>query len=286
MAKAFHLPSWRKVQIDRKYHRKAAVVSAVLSEMDRFFEYTTEQVVLQAFATLRFKEPDLSATDVIAERFYKRAITEGWKSAHEEALTEKTGGKQRLAGPPKAGIKPLKFLVDFFSDRKAWAKVLSRKGFLVERLKRAYLQKLKHRFDEVIPQILSGETSPEAVKNHLSTAWEASRARTENIFRTETTKYFTETQISYFSASDVEIIGYLFDSVRDTGRSSWCKDRHGLIYRPGTDLLRQNSPPCHWQCRSHLIALANTEYNRKLLADPARDPSRRSVEPLPPAWRR
>jgi SPP1 gp7 family putative phage head morphogenesis protein len=286
LGKAFKLPVWRKAQIDRKYHRKAAVVFSVLSQINQYFEQVTDQVVTHAFLNLRFKEPNLSSADHIAEHFYRRVITEGWKSAHEEALLEKDGGKQRLTAPPLGRIQPMKFLVEFFSDKKAWDKILSRKQFIVERLKRAYLQKLKRKFDEVLPEILSGETTPQEVKAHLSRAWDSTRSRTESIFRTETTKYFTETQLSYFSASDTDIIGYLFDSIGDSGRTSWCKDRHGLIYRPGTALLKQNAPPCHWQCRSHLIALANTEYNRKMLEDPARDPEKRTVAPLPPSWRK
>jgi SPP1 gp7 family putative phage head morphogenesis protein len=262
------------------------VVAAAIAEMDHLFDYATEQVGLQALATGQFKEPNLSGADIIGERFYRRVITEGWKCAHEEALIEKERGKQRLAAPPKAAVKPLQFLVEFFGDVKSWGKILSRKNFLIERLKRAYLQRLKKRFNEILPELLSGKKTPQEVKIHLGQAWGSTRGRTENIFRTETTKYFTEAQISYFSGSDVDIIGYLFDSVKDSGRSLWCKSRHGLIYRPGTDLLRKNSPPCHWQCRSHLIALANTVYNRKMLADPERDPSLHPVESLPSGWGR
>jgi SPP1 gp7 family putative phage head morphogenesis protein len=286
MAKSFRLPQWRKCQIDRKYQRQTWVISQALLEMDHFIQYTTDHLPSRAMTHLGYQDPDLSAIDVIGERFYRHVVTEGWKSAHEEALVEKSAGKQRLAAPPKAGIRPLQFLVELFGNKKDWDKVLKRKTFLMARLKRAYLRKLKRRFNEILPKILSGQTSSQEVKTHLLQAWESSRARTENIFKTETTKYFTETQISYFSTSDVEIIGYLFDSVRDMARSIWCKDRHGLIYRPGSDLLRKNVPPCHWQCRSHLIALANTESNRKLLVDPERDPTKRSVEPLPSGWRR
>ncbi len=286
MAKSFRIPPWRKLQINRKYQRQMIVVAAAIAEMDHLFDYATEQVGLQALATGQFKEPNLSGADIIGERFYRRVITEGWKCAHEEALIEKERGKQRLAAPPKAAVKPLQFLVEFFGDVKSWGKILSRKNFLIERLKRAYLQRLKKRFNEILPELLSGKKTPQEVKIHLGQAWGSTRGRTENIFRTETTKYFTEAQISYFSGSDVDIIGYLFDSVKDSGRSLWCKSRHGLIYRPGTDLLRKNSPPCHWQCRSHLIALANTVYNRKMLADPERDPSLHPVESLPSGWGR
>ena len=256
-----------------------------MQEMDAVLRDAALLVAQEAIRSGRYVEPDLSALDPIAETFYKRVITEGWKSAQAEAKELPGPMKHRLAEMPKAGVKPLRFLVDLFSDKKTWGTILRRKQFLVDRLRRGYLRKLKQRFNEVVPRLLTGKASPEEVKSELAKTWEASRARVENIFRTETTKYFTETQLSYFNG-EPGIIGYLFDSGRDSGRSGWCKSRHGLIYRPGTALLRENKPPCHWNCRSHLVPLVDTEHNRRMLEDPERDPEKRQVVPLPASWNR
>jgi SPP1 gp7 family putative phage head morphogenesis protein len=286
MAKPFRLPAWRKNQIEEKYRRKRAVASSAAREINRVLERATESIIEQAIRQGRFVEPDLSELDQVGKRFYLRVIESGWRAAAvEEREIKASSSKQRLANLPKGRIRPLEFLVDLFKDQNTWPSILKRSQTLMDRLRRGYLRKIKRKFEEVVPRMLSGEASPSEVKKELTEAWQASHSRVENIFRTETTRYFTETQLSYFGDSD-EIIGFLFDSVGDSGRSPWCTTRHGLVYRPGTELLRKNAPPCHWSCRSHLIPLANTESNRRLLADPDRDPAHRTVEPLPAGWER
>ena len=120
-------------------------------------------------------------------------------------------------------------------------------------------------------------------KKRMMSTFDATKSRVETIFRTETTTYFDQTQVRYFQ-SDPEIIGFLFDALLDSATTKICRSRHGLVYRPKTQELREVTGACHYNCRKHLIALANTEYNRKLLADPNRDPSKRKVAPLLPGW--
>jgi SPP1 gp7 family putative phage head morphogenesis protein len=286
MAKPFRLPSWRKRQIEEKYRRKHAVVSSVVHEVNRVLHRATDTIVEHAIREGRFVEPDLSGLDQVGRHFYLRVIESGWREANaEDKEIRAAGSKRRLTQIPKGRIRPLEFLVDLFKDKKTWPAILKRSQTLMDRLRRTYLRKIKKRFEEVVPRMLSGEASPSEVKKELGEAWQTSQSRVENIFRTETTRYFTETQLSYFGENE-EIIGFLFDSVGDSGRSPWCKSRHGLVYKPGSELLRKNSPPCHWNCRSHLIPLANTESNRRMLSDPDRDPEKHSVEPLPRGWER
>jgi SPP1 gp7 family putative phage head morphogenesis protein len=286
MAKPFRLPSWRKRQIEEKYRRKSAIVSGVVHEINRVLHRATDSIVEHAIREGRLVEPDLTELNEVGRRFYLRVIEGGWREANaEDREIRAAASRQRLASLPKGRIRPLEFLVDLFKDKNTWPRILKRSEKLMDRLRNAYLRKIKRRFEEVVPRMLTGEASPAEVKKELSEAWQSSESRVENIFRTETTRYFTETQLSYFDDND-EIIGFLFDSVGDSGQSNWCRSRHGLVYRPGTELLRKNSPPCHWNCRSHLIPLANTETNRRMLADPERDPEKRSVEPLPRGWER
>lgn len=193
-------------------------------------------------------------------------------------------GVRRLAGLP-SGKVPLRQLVAFFQDKRRWGPIDRRRQKLIDRLRKAYLLKLQRKFREVVPSMLSGEKSPAKAQEELMEAWHASRARVGTIFDTETTKYFCQTQVAFFEG-DPEIIGFLFDSVRDTSRTEICRCRHGLIFKPGSKLLRANTPALHWRCRSHLIALADTEYNRKLLEDPERDPERKTLVPLPKGWKK
>jgi SPP1 gp7 family putative phage head morphogenesis protein len=148
-----------------------------------------------------------------------------------------------------------------------------------------YLRKLGKKFQSILPKLDTNEMTPQEAKTELLEAWDASKSRVELIFRTETTTYFGKTQVAFFNG-EPDIIGFLFDSIRDRSRTAWCKTRHGLVYRPNTKLLTENTPSCHWNCRSHLIPLADTPENRKMLEDPNRDPELKKVEPLPPGWRK
>jgi len=161
---------------------------------------------------------------------------------------------------------------------------MKRNKAIVDRVRKAYLAKLQRKFRAIVPRLDANAITPAEAKKEMMSAWEASKSRVELIFRTETSTYFGKTQVNFFN-SDPQIIGFLFDSVRDAARTEICRSRHGLIFRPRTKLLEQNTPACHYNCRSHLIPLANTPYNRKLLDDPSRDPANHKLAPLPHGWR-
>lgn len=231
----------------------------------------------------KFAEPPLDAMYDVSESFYRSTITHAHRNAAEDKRAQQ--GKRKLAARRyNSPIVPkLRDLESVFRDRRFWPSMMKRSEQLTERLRRSYLQKLRRKFRDVWPRIQSGDISPDEAKKSMMQAWDASKSRVNTIFRTETTTYFAKTQVAFFEDDD-EIIGFLFDSVADSDRTSWCRSRHGLIYRPGTELLRRNTPSCHWHCRSHLIPLANTPHNRRLLEDPDRDPEKRTVVPLPPGW--
>lgn len=285
MAKAFQLPRWRKQQIDDKYRRKTKVVKAAVHEMEAVMSKAVDYILEHA-KTGEFRAPSLNEMFAVSRDFYRGVVTQAYHSSEYEKHAQ--SGKRRLASINNPKMPKLKGLEVLFRDRRFWPSLMKRSEKLTERLRRAYLQKLRRKFKDLLPQLMSGELSPENAKKRMMNAWEASKSRVETIFRTETTKYFGETQVAYFK-SDPEIIGFLFDSIRDDTRTKICKSRHGLIYRPdstGKTGLAYNTPALHYNCRSHLIALANTPYNRKMMEDPARDPERKSVEPLMPGWKK
>jgi SPP1 gp7 family putative phage head morphogenesis protein len=234
-------------------------------------------------STRIYAEPSLNDMFGATETFYRSVVSEAFRSCEEERIA--MSGRRRLAKGPTGIPKRVKSLDQIFRNAKYWQSIMKRSNALTNRLKRQYLRKLKTKFDEIVPMMNSGEITPTEVKEHMISAWTASKPRVTTIFRTETTNYFGKTQVNFFQ-DDPDIIGFLFDSIRDSHRTKICKDRHGLIYRPGTKLLKENTPALFYNCRSHLIALANTAYNRKLLEDPDRDPTKRAVAPLPPGWRK
>lgn len=229
----------------------------------------------------RYSEPQLNEMFAITDHFYRSVVEQAFYASQDEKKSQR--GKKRLAKePPK---NSLKVLAQVFEDKREWPKMMRRSKKLTERLRKDYLQKLKRKFKEVMPRVNSGEISPDEAKSQMMDTWHASKARVETIFRTETTNYFAQTQVKFFEEDD-EIIGFLFDSIRDTSRTEICRSRHGLVYKPNTAELHENTPALHYNCRSHLIALANTPENRKMVNDPSRDPANKKVEPLPPGWRK
>lgn len=285
MAKPFKIPAWRKRQIDDKFKRKSRVVNSAVKEMEAVMSKAVDYILEHA-KTGEFKAPSLNEMFAVSEGFYRDVVTQSYHASEAERRAQ--GGKRRLASINNPKIPKLKALESLFRDRRFWPSLMKRSAKLTERLRKAYLQKLRRKFKDLLPQILANDVTPENAKKRMMGAWEASKSRVETIFRTETTKYFGETQTAYFK-DDPAIIGFMFDSIRDGSRTKICSSRHGLIYRPGTSGksgLAYNTPALHWNCRSHLIALANTAYNRKMLEDPARDPENKAVAPLPPGWKK
>ena len=281
--KPFPVPAWRKRHINQKYARKNRVIVSAVTEMEEVMKRAVDEIYDHAVKTHHFAEPSLNEMFTVSDRFYRRVVEQSFYSAEEEKKMQV--GRKRLGKAPPKMPRSLRDLHQVFGDKRYWPKIMKRSKVMTERLRKSYIRKLRKKFDEMMPRITSGEWSPAEAKTHLMETWKTSRSRVENIFRTETTNYFGKTQVAFFE-NDPEILGFLFDSIKDTARTDICRSRHGLIYRPGTKLLRENTPACHWQCRSHLIALANTPYNRKMLSDPDRDPSKKSVVPLPSGWRK
>jgi SPP1 gp7 family putative phage head morphogenesis protein len=266
----------------QKFKRQDRVIAAAMARVNSILETGVDETYSHIQKSETFKEPKLDGLETAMQDFYIHAITEGYHSAvAEKALMTK---KKRLAAIPKGKIPSLKALVDLFKDKRLWPSAMKRSKKLTDRLRKSYLGKLRFRFKYLVPEILAGTKTPEEIKNELKLAWKSTKSRVELIFRTETTKYFAETQVTFFQ-NDEDIIGFLFDSVADSGRTEICRSRHGMVLLPKSKALKLNTPSLHYNCRSHLIALASTNYNRKLMNESLRQPSNRTLAPLPHGWR-
>ena len=278
----FRLPKGKRAKVNRTLQRKETVVRDASTRMEKTMRAAINQIAEHYQRTGRYADPDLSQMETDGEMFYRAVVTAAFLDA--EDLKGRKPGKKRLSKLPFGIPNSLRSLEQIFRDSRYWPKVLKRNKLLTDKLRKAYLAKLRKKFQTVVPMLTQGFMSVEDVKEKLQEEWQTSRARVETIFRTETTTYFTKTQIAYFKGDDA-ILGFIFDSIIDKARTPICKSRHGLVYRPDSPLLQKNQPPCHFNCRSHLIPLANTPANRKMLEDPQRDPTIRKVIPLPPGWR-
>jgi SPP1 gp7 family putative phage head morphogenesis protein len=274
--KNFRVPPKTNAWIKKKYSRKRRVINKAVEHMEAVMLDAIQYILDHWDGTDRFPEPTLNGMYGVSENFYRDVNQEAVLSAKEKVLPK--NGKKKLA-------RSLPSLERTFRDKRRWPKTMKRSKILTDRLRKQYTQKLREKFAEIVPAMKDGSITPMEAKKEMIKSWDASKARVETIFRTETTNYFGKAQVEFFE-DDPEIIGFLFDSLKDSASTNICRSRHGLIYKPGSKLLADNTPALHWNCRSHLIPLVNTPENRKMVSDPSRDPSKKSVVPLPKNWRK
>lgn len=118
----------------------------------------------------------------------------------------------------------------------------------------------------------------------IQQATRVSRARAYTIVETETTRYYNTVRINTYNAIDT-VVAYLFICVRDAATTKWCKSRSGVVFFKATDLLRHNTPPCHYNCRSELLPLSRLNpAHRKLLENASNWAQNRALVPLLPEW--
>lgn len=283
--KPFKLPRAKQAQVNRKINLADRVTSKTVKAMEAVMHKAVGHILEGFEKTGHYLEPSLMDMFGVSENFYRDVTIAAFHSCQEEA-----GHSVRVKhlSAPRAAIgipKRFRKLETALDDRRYWGKTMKRSKALTDRLRKQYQRKLRVQFEKLMPLILDGEISPEEAKKRMVEVWRTSESRVETIFRTETTNYFGKASVNFFEDSP-DIIGFLFDSIRDSARTEICRSRHGLVYRPGSELLRKNTPSLHFNCRSNLIALANTPDNRRLLEDPARDPSKRKVADLPSGWRK
>ena len=281
------MPAWRKTQNRKNNHRKDLLISRTVTDMETVMRKAVDAIIDHANLTGKFFDPPLNGMFQVSDNFYFHIVEQSWYATQEEKNAQK--GKKRLAlkDAPIGLPRDLKSMEKIFRDKRYWPKILKRSKTLTERLRKSYLQKLRRKFKDLWPQLSSGTLGPKEAKAKMMQAWDASKSRVETIFRTETTTYFAKVQTNFFQ-SDPEIIGFLFDSVRDIARTDICKSRHGMIYRKeytGIHSISYNTPSLHFNCRSELIPLANTPENQKMVDDPKRDPRKHITVPLPKGWR-
>jgi len=278
-----HMSKWRQRQVKSVERRQNRVVSRFSRELALVMESIVDSVWEHYEKTNHFALPSGNKMFNVTEEFYRQVIISAVESSQYTLKLQ--DGKKRLSKLPVGIPKVVTNIDQIFRDTRYWPKIIRRSKILTDKLRKEYFGKLKKQFNVIVPLLLRGDVTPKQAKDKMKDVLKATKPRVETIFRTETTNYFTKTQTAFFE-DDEDIIGFMFDAVRDSSNTSICRARHGLIYRPKTKLLKENSPALHYNCRSHLIPIANTVQNRKLLSDPSRDPSKKSVPPLPKGWRK
>ena len=85
------------------------------------------------------------------------------------------------------------------------------------------------------------------------------KARAENIARTEATTAYNQGRLAAFLQAREFITGVQFMAILDARVTDICQHRDGLYFKLDDPVLRQNTPPLHYQCRSVLSPVSRWE---------------------------
>lgn len=284
-AKPYRLPPAKARAVASAVREQDAITTRITNQIVGPMQHAAMEVLERLLAGEPFRDPNLHGIDRAMEHFLRLVVYRAIRHADEQQFAESRTRTKRLGKYPKGRIPTIESLAELYNDTAAMNGMRTRNRLYTQRLKNAYLRKLRQYFGRLMPKLTIGAITPIEARSALERAVKATQPRVQTIFRTETTKYFAEAQRAFFD-NEPGILGYLFDSVSDTARTDICRSRHGMVLPMGRkDLLKKNTPALHWNCRSHLIPLADTPQNRKMMEDPGRDPDRRSLAPLPPGWR-
>lgn len=279
------MKKWRVKQVSMVDKAQERVIDRVVSSMNKAMKIAIDQIWDTYEKTGIFIQPTFNGMLQATQDYYDDVLKESY-STTKRTISMQGEPIKKLSKLPSFKLpKDMSSLEKVLKNKRYYREIMRRAAKLTWNLKKQYLKKIKLQMSKIVPLIESGELSPRDAQKQMMEAWGTSKSRVRTIFTTETTSYFAKAQTDFFGDEE-DIIGFLFDSVRHKTRTKICESRHGLVYRPNTSLLKQNTPACHYGCYSHLIPLANTPENIKLLKDPARDPEKRKVEPLPRGWRK
>jgi SPP1 gp7 family putative phage head morphogenesis protein len=207
---------------------------------------------------------------------------EGIKSAQRlSPITEK-----RLARPPSAKIPAnLAELRRVYDEWRSKGVLPPRQQSIANRIKRAFfarLQKLWIRYGEDFREGSIG-TRREVIGQVMRQA-DVVFSRAKMITETETTYYYNKSRREIYDKSD-DITHYLFMAIRDFRTTQWCNSRQGLVYKKDDPLLKQETPPIHWNCRSEILPLSRLNPRHARIIDhTSRQRRNRTPEPLPAEW--
>lgn len=128
--------------------------------------------------------------------------------------------------------------------------------------------------DDAVNRILIQALETGASRKDISKALAAvfvdfSRARLENIARTETTSALTQGRLAKFRELGSRVAGVQFVAILDARTTEMCRSRDGLMLRLDDPRLALNTPPLHYQCRSTLVPVSQWDWEDLLYGDEA-----------------
>ncbi len=214
-------------------------------------------------------------------RVMETAIKNARKTPSQQA-------QHRLALPKGRMPTTLRELMVLWDAYRKKGKVPPRQREIAKRVKKAYLDKVQSVWEKHARDFRNGYEAQvynqEAVREVIQRASKAPFARAKTIVETETTRYYNQVRREIYDQSD-DVTHYLFVSIRDHATTKWCKTRNGLVYAKGDPLLKKETPPIHWNCRSELLPLTRLNpRHAAIISDLSKHRRRHTCEPLPKGW--
>lgn len=247
-----------------------------------------EEIGKQVFSALIDGEPiaDLiDVSDIIMEMSIE-AMTLGVKSTQKNAIT--TASAAKLTAPPKLTVpKSLKEIRRLWDEYRKWKRLPPRVKKHADAIKKAYLKQVQSVWEKNSRDFRQGKTAEKApaIAAMMDQA-NIGFTRGKMIVQTETTFFYNQVRREIYDQAD-GVTHYLFVALRDHATTPWCKTRQHLVYAKGDPLLDDETPPCHWNCRSELLPLTPSNPNHlRLIKDKGKARRNNKPEPLPPEWMR
>lgn len=254
-----------------------------LIEFEKLFEYLAENIAIAI--RKRNPIPTIDFEQALLKNAFN-AMEAGFESI--PVVTEKKTEKINLK---KSDLPSIIIPKNPAELRKWWDAVRKKRAPLriqkqAAAIKKAYLQKVYALTEEFDRSFKKGETwDQELTKGRVKHALKVGVSRAKTIVRTETTRYFNQARVNYYSEDEDLITHFLFVCVRDKATTPWCKTRQGLIYKTGSEILKKETPPIHYNCRSELLPLSPFNPRHKLIiSQKSKWRENNRPVPLPPGW--
>lgn len=260
-------------------------------QIGRLNEALTEQLAESFKQTGKPKlDPKLIYEFLLAHYF--KVVGSAAEDATEEmdVIIESPTAKLAKVKIPKS-MRDLRIIYDKYRKTNKLPPGLKEMG---DKIKEEYLKKTQSVWRKYSEDFRNGdEATQEDVLRKIKKAADTASSRAKTIVRTETTNYYNQTRQEIYEQTTA-VTHYLFLAIRDQATTQWCSDksfkgkrgRHGLVYKADDELRKEETPACHWNCRSEMVPL--TPYNPrhiKLIEDETIQRRNNKCTPLPEGWR-
>lgn len=275
------LPDQEVQEVIRLAKKQERIEKRWNSKLDRMYNKIIEKTLDSLEKTGKIPESILDFDDFLFEH-----SVGVMKQAVKSAKTPR--GTKRLAAPPKGKIpRNLRDLMKLWDQWRTKKTVPPRQRDLAKKIKKEYLKKVQSVWRKYSEDFRSGgEDTKKEIAQKIRKAARTTHSRAQMILETETTYYYNQTRKEIYDKSD-DITHYLYVAIRDRRTTKWCKTRDHLVFTKDTNLLRRNTPPVHYNCRSELLPL--TPFNpahEKIIDNKSIRAERNRLEPLPKGWNR